>query len=73
MPILSEKELIDLTGARRPAEQRRRLDQAGIRYVTRIDGRPSTTWEAVNAVLCREQQKSSGPNIEAMRKAGIAK
>lgn len=50
-PLLGDADLADLTGLEQPAAQRRWLDKHGIRYTTRSDGRPRTTWGAVDAAL----------------------
>ena len=56
--ILTPADLEHLTGAKRAATQRRVLDNAGIRYVRRLDGSPALTWEAVNAVLAANPSKA---------------
>lgn len=68
--LLTPEDLEELTGAKRPSKQRRALDQAGIRYVIRIDGAPSTTWDAVNAALAGQRPRSDNaeePNLEFLR------
>lgn len=50
-PLLGDADLAELTGLEQPAAQRRWLDKHSIRYTTRSDGRPRTTWGAVDAAL----------------------
>lgn len=49
--LLSDDELIELTGYKYPSKQCEALTRAGISFVVRRDGRPRVTWSHVNAVL----------------------
>jgi len=49
--LLSDGDLILLTGYRLPAAQRRWLDRAGLRYLTDAAGRPRVAREAVDVLL----------------------
>ncbi|MDY4387853.1 DUF4224 domain-containing protein [Pectobacterium aroidearum] len=49
--LLTNDELIELTGYRYPSKQCAALSRSGISFVTRRDGRPRVTWTHVNAVL----------------------
>lgn len=67
--LLTSDEIYELTGAKLPTKQRIILDQAGINYVQRADGRPSLTWNAVNSVIANQGvDKVVGPNWEAVEK-----
>lgn len=60
--FLTDAEIIELTGKRTPAAQRRALDKMGIRHFIRLDGRPKIVraWiegnspEKKREVLCLE-------------------
>ena len=65
--ILTETDIETLTGYKRPKQQRRSLSQSGIRFVVRADGRPITTWEAVNAVLAKTAAAPVGPDLSWMQ------
>lgn len=47
-PLLSDEQMIELTGYTRPDDQCRTLREHGIEYVRRRDGKPRTTWYNVN-------------------------
>lgn len=49
--LLSDEELIELTGYKYPSKQCEALARAGISFVLRRDGRPRVTWSHVNTVL----------------------
>lgn len=49
--MLTDADLRELTGRVRPASQRKWLDDAQIVYIVRPDGKPRTTWAAVDAAL----------------------
>lgn len=49
--LLTNDELIELTGYRYPSKQCAALTRSGISFVTRRDGRPRVTWTHVNAAL----------------------
>jgi len=46
--ILTDDELQELTGAVYPSKQASILDQHGISYVRRLDGKLRVTWYSVN-------------------------
>ena len=48
MKILSELEIIELTGAKRYKKQIKVLRDSGINPIIGIDGKPRITWEMVN-------------------------
>ncbi len=49
--LLTDDELIELTGYRFPSKQCSALAKSGISFVKRRDGRPRVTWTHVNAAL----------------------
>jgi len=67
-PMLTEQDLVALTGQVRPSAQARRLTEWGIAFRTRGDGTIMTTWDAINAPLTGSHR--TRPNLDAMRKAG---
>lgn len=73
--LLTDADLVDLTGYVQPAEQARVLREAGLRPIIRRDGRPRITWEAVtranlNTALDPEARNDTGPNFAALRATG---
>lgn len=70
--LLSDEELIELTGYKYPSKQCEALARAGISFITRRDGRPSVTWSALNATLSGVSAKAvpdvhpEQPNFDAM-------
>ncbi|GKX39533.1 DUF4224 domain-containing protein [Pectobacterium versatile] len=68
--LLTDDELIELTGYKYPSKQSAALTRAGISFVVRKDGRPRVTWAHVNAALNgikepKEKQKPQ-PNFDAI-------
>lgn len=53
-PMVTDNDLAALSGRATPLAQRRWLEDNGIRYFLSRDGRPRTTWGAVDAVLVSE-------------------
>lgn len=51
MSLLTPEEMIEVTGAERPSKQIEVLEANRIGYIRRINGHPTTTWEAVNSRL----------------------
>lgn len=49
--LVTDAELTELTGLKKPGAQSRWLRERGIGYFLRRDGKPRTTWDAVNLVL----------------------
>lgn len=49
--LLTDDELMELTGYRFPSKQCEALSRSGISFVKRRDGRPRVTWTHVNAAL----------------------
>jgi Domain of unknown function (DUF4224) len=67
--LLTDKEIFDITGARNKEAQKRILSQNNIRFIVRTDGKPATTWEAVNSVLIveKKQLNITGPNLDFLK------
>lgn len=61
--MLTPNELVELTGAKRPARQIAVLSASGIRFVRRIDGRPAVTWAAVEAALAPAPTVADEPRL----------
>lgn len=51
VPLLTERDMSALTGVEQAAAQIRWLDEAGIPYRVGRDGKPRTTWGAVDGAL----------------------
>ena len=65
--LISEPEMIELTGAKTPTKQCEVLRHNGLRFTRRADGRPSLSWEAYNRQMASEQpQQHAGPRLEAI-------
>lgn len=62
-PLLSDDELTDLTGYDQPARQIRWLQSNRVGYAMRPDGRPRTTWGAVDHALIGNTTGDSGPDL----------
>lgn len=68
--LLSDEELVELTGYQFPSKQCEALARAGISFVKRRDGRPRVTWTHVNAALAgihtpRDSEEAQ-PNFDAI-------
>ena len=61
--ILTADELRDLTGYRRPFEQRRELSRMGIKFLTRADGKPVV---ASSALEQAHSVPPGAPNFDAL-------
>ncbi|WP_320152972.1 DUF4224 domain-containing protein [uncultured Tolumonas sp.] len=64
--ILTEAELVELTGYVLPSKQRMVLDGMGIRYSIRRDGHIRTTWPWLSMVQAKPIQEDIGFNLEAL-------
>ncbi|MEQ6968585.1 DUF4224 domain-containing protein [Pectobacterium polaris] len=69
--LLTNDELVELTGYKYPSKQRAALTRSGISFVTRRDGRPRVTWTHVNAALNgikepKTKQQKPQPNFDAI-------
>lgn len=49
--LLTDEEMIEFTGYRKPSKQREVLNRGGVSYVPDREGRPMVTWTHINAVL----------------------
>ena len=68
--LLTEPEMVQLTGARRSHKQAEVLRRHGIRFIERRDGAIATTWEAVNAVLAPQAAAPTrkGPDFSVLER-----
>ncbi|WP_260515199.1 MULTISPECIES: DUF4224 domain-containing protein [unclassified Serratia (in: enterobacteria)] len=68
--LLTDEELIEMTGYKYPSKQCEALARAGISFIKRRDGRPRVTWAHVNAALsgCMAPTvtEENTPNFDAM-------
>ncbi|MCC8364957.1 DUF4224 domain-containing protein [Xenorhabdus sp. PB61.4] len=67
--IISDADIIELTGFKIPSKQCEALKEAGIFFVTRRDGRPRTTWEHFNNPLSQRMKNTPAiqePNFGAL-------
>lgn len=68
--LLTDEELIELTGYQFPSKQCEALKRSGISFVKRRDGRPRVTWTHVNAALSGQRLESpvdeERPNFDAI-------
>lgn len=66
--ILSEKDIIEITGYIQPKRQCKALTSKGIPFTTDRNGKPILTWTAFNSALFGEQPQAdnSGFNLAAI-------
>ncbi|MCL2897103.1 DUF4224 domain-containing protein [Brenneria tiliae] len=68
--LLTDDELIEITGYKYPSKQCESLNRAGIMFVRRRDGKPRVTWTAVNAALSgvrpAVEEEDERPNFDAI-------
>lgn len=68
--LLTDEELIEMTGYKYPSKQCEALARAGISFIKRRDGRPRVTWGHVNAALSGylvpTVTEENTPNFDAM-------
>lgn len=64
--LLTQEEVEALTGAKQAAKQASILDEHGIYYIRRVDGKIITTWHHVNHPCQRSVANDSEPNFAAM-------
>jgi hypothetical protein len=64
--IVTEAELVELTGYKLPKKQRQVLDGMGIKYIVRKDGHIRTTRPWLNLVQKSQVQEDIGFNLEAL-------
>lgn len=70
--LLTDEEIAKLTGVQRGADKQKRiLERHGVGYIEGFDGKPRTTWEAVNAALVARGRRpvEDEPNWDALKKA----
>lgn len=61
--LVTDDELVDLTGYEQPKRQVRWLQTNHVGYVMRPDGRPRTTWGAVDHALIGNSRGDSQPDL----------
>ncbi|POE21474.1 hypothetical protein BV923_14830 [Pectobacterium odoriferum] len=65
MTLITDEEIIEITGSRYPSIQCKILQEYGVPFVRRRDGRPRTTWYNLNHPLStRNQQFEPAPKWE---------
>tara|TARA_Y100001949_G_C15882598_1_gene284486 strand:+ start:320 stop:529 length:210 start_codon:yes stop_codon:yes gene_type:complete len=64
--LLSDDELFNLTGYKKPKAQKRWLDAQGINAPINAKGKVVTTWWAVNHPIHRGSANDDTPNFEAL-------
>lgn len=64
--IVTEAELVELTGYKIPSKQRQALDSMGIKYIVRRDGHIRTTRPWLNLIQQKPVQEDIGFNLEAL-------
>ncbi|WP_446471116.1 DUF4224 domain-containing protein [Xenorhabdus stockiae] len=57
--LITDIELIELTGYQKPYKQCQSLEKAGIFFIKRPDGRPRTTWGHFNNPISRLSDSTS--------------
>lgn len=65
--FLTEPELLELTGKKQPAAQRRVLAANGLRFFIRGDGHNSVPRDQLQA---RQSPRPTGPDLEALARLG---
>ncbi|WP_261287833.1 DUF4224 domain-containing protein [Serratia fonticola] len=71
MTLITEEEMLEITGSHYPSKQCQILLDNGIPFVKRMDGRPRTTWYNLNHPLSTrhpepEKKTAVEPNWAAM-------
>ncbi|MCG9697459.1 DUF4224 domain-containing protein [Shewanella sp. Isolate11] len=68
--MLTDEELINLTGFTQASAQCRQLKAQGIHFHKRGDGKPVVTWTAVNYPFMKKSvANDDSPNFEALSNA----
>ncbi|MEN8820500.1 MAG: DUF4224 domain-containing protein [Abyssibacter sp.] len=62
---LTEDDLVNVTGYDQPKRQRDWLNRNGVGYLIRADGRPITTWGALDQAMSGHRDES--PRFSAVR------
>ncbi|HGJ5865731.1 DUF4224 domain-containing protein [Arsenophonus nasoniae] len=62
--VISDADLISLTGYKIPSKQCEILREAGIFFIIRRDGRPRTTWSHFNDPMKQRSAITVSKNIE---------
>lgn len=64
--IVTEAELVELTGYKLPSKQRQALDNMGIKYIVRKDGHIRTTRHWLSMVQAHPEKEDIGFNLGAL-------
>ncbi|WP_308823141.1 DUF4224 domain-containing protein [Sodalis praecaptivus] len=62
--IITDTDLIALTGYKTPSKQCKILRAAGIFFITRRDGRPRTTWAHFNEPCTKKHMTEESKHVE---------
>ena len=68
--LLSDADLVELTGYEQPASQARVLRELGLNPVIRKDGHVRVTWTALSRAMLIGGQNDATPNFDALRQTG---
>lgn len=71
--LLTDADLLELTGYEQPAAQIRALQSIGLRPVIRKDGKPRVTWDALARAMTTviQEHRVATPNFGAiLRRTG---
>lgn len=71
MTLITDEEMLEITGAHFPTKQCQILKEHGIAFVRRLDGRPRTTWFNFNNPLHTRnhipaEEEKVEPNFDAI-------
>ena len=64
MTLITDEDMLDITGAQFPSKQCQILKEHGIAFVRRLDGRPRTTWFNFNHPLHSRHRPSEEEIME---------
>ena len=65
--LLTDSDLCELTGVVQPSAQRKWLEEQGIGFALRRDGKPRTTWGAVDSKFVSQRSTPAEPKFERLR------
>lgn len=64
--LLTDTDLVELTGYEWPAMQCKALEGMGVWFHKRKDGKPRTTWYHINHPVILRHVRNDGPNFDAL-------
>lgn len=67
--LLTDADLIELTGYEQPQAQARALREIGVRAVVRKDGHLRVTWEAITRGMVMTASRPVEPDFGSVRRA----